>query len=201
MSSGSRRADRAVDPTRSQNITVRWRRSPSSRGTGSIAGRSGTKEAGSSSAMARSNLRRCPRRTPRSLRSCSVRSRTTERSTALSAKRWAYYPSPIDASHSAMPVMARFHRGCPQDHTIKGARATACQANGHSQSRGRGGGHQARPARQVHQRTAGADRAHQQTGPASDRDTSNPQGRLLSTLLAAIAEFERELTRPSLSLV
>ena len=37
-SSGSSRADRAVEPTRSQNITVSWRRSASSRGFGSDAG-------------------------------------------------------------------------------------------------------------------------------------------------------------------
>src|SRR6478672_4391532 len=37
MSSGSSRADRAVEPTRSQIITVRWRRSASSRNSGSLA--------------------------------------------------------------------------------------------------------------------------------------------------------------------
>src|SRR5262245_55774108 len=56
--------------------------------------------------MARSILRRCPSKTPRSFRSCSVRSRTTERSMAFSVKRWAYSLRPIDASHSATPLMA-----------------------------------------------------------------------------------------------
>jgi hypothetical protein len=41
----------------------------------------------------------------RSLRSWSVRSRTTERSMASSADRWAYSLKPIDAGHSAMPFM------------------------------------------------------------------------------------------------
>jgi hypothetical protein len=37
---------------------------------------------------------------------CYASSRTTERSMALSANRWAYSLKPIDASHSAMPFMA-----------------------------------------------------------------------------------------------
>src|SRR5262249_36878872 len=62
--------------------------------------------AAGSSVIARRILRRCPSRTPRSLRSCSVRSRMTERSMALSANRWAYSLRPIDANHSVMPFMA-----------------------------------------------------------------------------------------------
>ena len=66
-------------------------------------------------AIARNILRRCPRKTPRSLRSCSVKSGTTERSMAFSAKHWAYSLSPSEASHSAIPVMAN---PVPADATI-----------------------------------------------------------------------------------
>src|SRR5262249_45915304 len=113
MSSGSSRADRAVEPTRSQIITVRCRRSGSSPKAGSLAVSVGAGATPSSSAIARRILRRCPSRTPRSLRSCSVRSRMTERSMPLSANRWAYSLRPIDASHSAMPFMARSVDGVP----------------------------------------------------------------------------------------
>src|SRR5262245_21331980 len=106
MSSGSSRADRAVEPTRSQIITVRWRRSALSCNTGPASVSVGAEATPSSSAIARRILRRCPSRTPRSLRSCSVRPRTTERSMALSTNRWAYSLRPTDASHSAMPFMA-----------------------------------------------------------------------------------------------
>src|SRR5262249_27236830 len=105
-SSGSRRAESAVEPARSQIITVTWRRSASSRNTGLVAVLVGAGATPSSSAIARRSLRRCPSRTPSSLRSCSVRSRMTERSMALSANRWAYSLRPIDASHSAMPFMS-----------------------------------------------------------------------------------------------
>ena len=45
-------------------------------------------------------------RTPRSLRSCSVRSRMTERSMALSAKCWAYSDKPSFSSHSPIRCIA-----------------------------------------------------------------------------------------------
>src|SRR5262249_28956898 len=111
ISSGSKRVDSAVEPTRSQNITVRWRRSASSRDPvfGSVAESAG--EASPSPAMARSILRRCPSSTPSSFRSWSVRSRRIEKSMAFSAKRWAYSRRPIDSSHSAVLVMALlYHR-------------------------------------------------------------------------------------------
>src|SRR4051812_37399341 len=87
-------------------MTVSWRRSASVRGTDLGAGSGGMRMGACSSPIARSILRRCPSRTPRSLRSCSVRSETTERSMAFSEKRWAYSPKPIEANHSAIPVMA-----------------------------------------------------------------------------------------------
>ena len=100
MFSGSRRDDSAVEPTRSQIITVRWRRSASEcRGASAIP---------SSCAIARRSFRRCPSRTPRSLRSCSVRSPMTERSIALSAKRWAYSDKPSCPSQSAIFCIATF---------------------------------------------------------------------------------------------
>ena len=59
MSSGSSRADIAVEPTRSQNITVSWRRSAAS-GAGSCADEVAITEsdAAESSEIAESSLRR-----------------------------------------------------------------------------------------------------------------------------------------------
>src|SRR5262249_33315161 len=62
--------------------------------------------AAGSSVIARRILRRCPSRTPRSLSTCFLSARMTERSMALSANRWAYSLRPIDANHSVMPFMA-----------------------------------------------------------------------------------------------
>ncbi|MGF6777092.1 hypothetical protein P3T21_002292 [Paraburkholderia sp. GAS334] len=102
MSSGSSRFERAVEPTRSQNMTVSWRRSASSRGTGAAEIGNIATALSPGWAIARSILRRCPSKTPRSLRSWSVRSRRTERSIPFSAKSWAYSDKPSDANHSAM---------------------------------------------------------------------------------------------------
>ena len=78
------RAESAVDPTRSENITVTWRRSARSSGCGlgaldviaaSIDGALGLASS-RSAAIASSSLRRCPSAvTPSSFRSSSVRSR------------------------------------------------------------------------------------------------------------------------------
>jgi hypothetical protein len=48
----------------------------------------------------------CQQRRPLLFGRLLVRSRRTERSMALSAKRWAYSLRPIDDSHSAIPFMA-----------------------------------------------------------------------------------------------
>ena len=75
------RADRAVEPTRSENITVTWRRSAASCGRASAAsvGRFGaTVSVDLRPAMARRIFRRSPRTTPRSFRSWSVTSGRTE---------------------------------------------------------------------------------------------------------------------------
>src|SRR5215813_3199848 len=103
-SSGSMPVESAVEPTRSANITVTWRRSASSRGLESDPGASwGVVEAAPASlAIAWSNLRRSPRGTmpSSSLRSLSVRSRRIEKSIRCSAKRSAYSDRPSEASHS-----------------------------------------------------------------------------------------------------
>ena len=97
MSSGSRRAESSVEPTRSQNITVRWRRSASRRSSCSSA------DSGRlNSAIARSILRRWPSRTPSQSKSWSVSSGRTPRSMPFSAKRSAYCPSPNFSSQSAI---------------------------------------------------------------------------------------------------
>ena len=60
------RADMAVEPTKSENITVTWRRSAVSCGRGLAGMTAATATSGSlfsmslRSAMARSSLRRCP---------------------------------------------------------------------------------------------------------------------------------------------
>ena len=48
-------------------------------------------------------------------RSSSVNSASTSPSIAFSAKRWAYLSRPIDASHSAMPLMALPENAPPRD--------------------------------------------------------------------------------------
>src|SRR6516162_3249023 len=109
-SSGSIPVESAVEPTRSANITVTWRRSASSRGLDSDPGASGgaAEAAAPSWAIARSNLRRSPRCTTpsSSLRSWSVRSGRIEKSIRCSAKRCAYSDSPSEVSHSLTDVIA-----------------------------------------------------------------------------------------------
>src|ERR1700722_2036729 len=91
----------AVDPTRSANITVTWRRSaPSSGREPDIMGACGL---GASSAIKRRIRRRSPNNTPSSFRSSSVRSGRIERSIRFLAKRSAYSDKPCEFSHSLIP--------------------------------------------------------------------------------------------------
>ena len=90
-----------VDPTKSQNMMVRCRRSPVASASdlkeGAIVGDAGVDialGALSSSAIARSSFRRWPSRTPMSLRSCSVRSGRTLKSMPFSTKRCLYSDKP-----------------------------------------------------------------------------------------------------------
>src|SRR5712691_6409342 len=125
-SSGSKRADSAVEPTRSQNITVSWRRSAAlpRDGVGSATGWG----AGSpSAAIALSMILRWPRRTPSFSRSASLNSGRTSSSMALSRNASAYRSSesprsqwviskgPPDAAlalpaSAAYPVLAMIRR-------------------------------------------------------------------------------------------
>src|SRR5271170_4199316 len=87
---GSMRAESAVEPTRSENITVIWRRSAASFAEPSIV--AGAPAWGAwtfasirSAAMAASSLRRCPTMpTPRSFKSSAVRFGRTVASISLS---------------------------------------------------------------------------------------------------------------------
>jgi hypothetical protein len=108
MSSGSRRADSAVEPTRSANITVSWRRSAASWGFGSVDGGSAVALATAllRSAIAASIFHRCPSKTPSAARSASVKCRRTETSIPFSSKRWVYWPRPRLPSHSAICCIA-----------------------------------------------------------------------------------------------
>ena len=100
-SSGSMPVESAVDPTRSANITVTWRRSAPSRGGDPEA--AGGCDLGARSAIKRKIRRRSPSNTPSSLRSSSVRSGRIERSILFSAKRSAYPDKPCEPSHSLIP--------------------------------------------------------------------------------------------------
>src|SRR6516164_4931015 len=114
-SSGSRRAERAVEPTRSQNMTVTWRRSPPE-ATAETAGLAFGEEpvastddgAGAdagipSAAMASRNLRRWPTcATPRSFRSSLVSRGSTAPSIALSRKAGSYCSNPRPRSQAAI---------------------------------------------------------------------------------------------------
>ena len=107
-SSGSIETESAVEPTRSANITVTWRRSASSRGFDSGVPVSwGVAEVvRASSAIARNILRRSPSRTPRSLRSWSVRSDRIGRSIRFSIKASVYSDNPSEVSHSLIAGIA-----------------------------------------------------------------------------------------------
>jgi hypothetical protein len=69
---GSSLADSAIEPTKSQSMTVTWRRSASSRRVGLVStgaeGAARATEAPARSRIARSIFNRCPSETPRSLR-------------------------------------------------------------------------------------------------------------------------------------
>ena len=86
--------DIAIEPTKSENITVTWRRSAVSWGFGSTppAGLCFDAYAPGSSAIAASILRRCPSETPIFSRSASVKWRSTETSISFSANRCACCP-------------------------------------------------------------------------------------------------------------
>src|SRR5215469_8200702 len=106
-SSGSRRAESSVEPTRSQNMTVSWRRSASLDTV--VVARSGkTSGAGrppSIAAMASSSRRRCPiEATPSSRRSSAVSRRNTSPSISLSRNAGTYCSSPRPRSHSATSI-------------------------------------------------------------------------------------------------
>ena len=81
------RAVNAVKPTRSQNITVNWRRS-APRLAGSACVAAPTAASPASSRIARSIFSLCPSGIPRSLRCCSVSSVRTSASISLSRKRF-----------------------------------------------------------------------------------------------------------------
>ena len=100
MSSGSSRADSAVEPTRSQNMTVSWRRSAESALAGAADG-------AFSASIADINLRRCPTAaTPRSLRSSSVSFGSTSPPIALSRNAASYCPRPSSCSHLPTSIRA-----------------------------------------------------------------------------------------------
>src|SRR6185312_3383044 len=124
MSSGSRRADIAVDPARSQNSTVSWRRSAATWGEWPVPAAAGTVMTGAgSSAIAASILRRCPTSvTPRSLRSSAVRLRTISPSISLSRKVASYCPRSMFRSHSPIS-MVRSSRWSPGSPVIPGKAA------------------------------------------------------------------------------
>ena len=103
MSSGSMWADRAVEPTRSENITVTWRRS--ARSSGETLGAVGVVAASAeealpplsaqSAATASSSLSRCPTAvTPSSFRVSCVRLGRTVSSISFSRNAASYFPRP-----------------------------------------------------------------------------------------------------------
>ena len=112
MSSGSSFADKAVEPTRSMNITVSWRRSASRR-RGTVSWGEAPASAGSArssatrAAIARSNFLRGPSGSPSFSRSASPRSARTSPVTSASRNTGSYRSSPSCFSHSAMSTRGR----------------------------------------------------------------------------------------------
>jgi hypothetical protein len=131
-SSGSMRAESAVEPTKSENITVTWRRSARSSGcalgvldvvrgsTGGVLPLTSLRKV----AMASSSLRRCPSEVmPSSFKSSAVRFGRTVSSTSFSRKTASYFPRPRLRNQTTMSMTAPTigdgvhhltgKRGCP----------------------------------------------------------------------------------------
>src|ERR1700733_430385 len=108
-SSGSMRADSAVEPTRSENITVTWRRSARSSTTVSAFGAAVTEAFTLSStrraAIASRILRRCPTiPTPKSFRSSAVRFGRTVQSISFSRNAASYRSRPRLRSQAPISI-------------------------------------------------------------------------------------------------
>ena len=112
MSSGSSRADIAVEPTRSQNITVSCRRSAAS-ALGSETGPAERLDPPAGTlrlAIALRSRFRCPSGTPSFSRSASVSSGRTSASISLSRKTASYWPRPTLRSQSPTSMIASTQR-------------------------------------------------------------------------------------------
>ena len=119
-SSGSMRAESAVEPTKSENITVTWRRS--ARSSGEALGALDVVAASAEGALplasvrraaiASSSLRRCPSAaTPSSFRSSAVRLGRTVSSISFSRNAASYFPRPRLRSQTTMSMRAPTIRG------------------------------------------------------------------------------------------
>src|SRR5438105_12338889 len=104
MSSGSISLASAVEPTKSENNTVTWRRSASCV-SGVVGDASGWVGGGWSAASAFKSFRRCPRERPSFSKSLSARSERTSKSISLSASTPAYCSRPSSLSHSCSFVI------------------------------------------------------------------------------------------------
>jgi hypothetical protein len=107
------RAESAVEPTRSENITVTWRRSAAVSLVGSAAVAEAGDGAGSAfvferrSAIALSNARRCPTtETPKSFKSSAVRLGRSFSVMAFSRKAASYCSRPRPRNHTAKSMTA-----------------------------------------------------------------------------------------------
>jgi hypothetical protein len=109
------RAERAVEPTKSENITVTWRRSARSSGCalGVLDVVAGSTEGAlprvsvPRAAMASSRIRRCPSAaTPSSLRSSAVRLGRTRSLISFSRNAASYCPRPRLRSQTTTSMMA-----------------------------------------------------------------------------------------------
>jgi hypothetical protein len=125
-SSGSILAESAVEPTRSENITVTWRRSAVSEAFDSASVGGGASAA--RSAIASKGRFRWPREMkPSSFRSASVSLVKRAKSISFSTKRCAYCPRP-----SLSAVSDLLHRGSAWDYRASLARIGKFILNGYS---------------------------------------------------------------------
>src|SRR3954447_6030441 len=133
ISSGSSRAESAVEPTRSTNITVSWRRSAPTAGSGASPGGAAPARR---AAIASSSRRRWPTDVmPMSLRSSAVSLASRSASTSLSRNACSYWPksspwsqaptsTPVPRSGSLATVGAVYPKPCRTDTTVRSASVT-----------------------------------------------------------------------------